>query len=156
MNTRGAVAVNRRIMPKLGPEAYKSYSWRQPLETHFRRVSCADVQCGDYRNGWVTVVDTATELGRRQYDYLSHDRTRTYQMEKSGTSLVSFTYPPGSQPFDSSRHEHHKPIGYDPIMLVAGGDFRGNPRGTQPVVMRPADFVDDFAHHLDRLAKAQR
>ena len=155
MNTRGAVKLNRPV-PKLGPERYKSYSWRQPLETHFRRVSCADVQCADYRHGWVTLVDTATELGQRQFDYLSHDTSRSPHMEKTGTSLVSFTYPPGSQPFDSTRHEHHKPIGYDPIMLVHGGDFRGNPRREPARIMRAADWIDDFATHQDRLARAQR
>ena len=155
MNMRGAVALNRPI-PKLGAHCYKSYSWRQPLETHFRRVSCADVQCADYRKGWVTLVDTATELGRRQFDYLTHDTSRSPQMEKSGTSLVSFTYPPGSQPFDSTRHEHYKPIGYDPVMLVHGGDFRGNPRGEPARIMRPADWIDDFAAHQEMLARAQK
>ena len=155
MNMRGAAVLNRPV-PKLGAQCYKSYSWRQPLETHFRRVSCADVQCADYRKGWVTLVDTATELGQRQFDYLTRDASRSPHMEKTGTSLVSFTYPPGSQPFDSSRHEHHKPIGYDPIMLVAGGDFRGNPRGGRPRIMRPADWICDFATHQDTLARAQR
>ena len=151
----GAVLLNR-IVPKLGPHAFKSYSWRQPLETHFRRVSCAEVRCGDYRHGWVTVVDTATELGRRQFDYLTHDRTRQWSMEKSGTSLVSFTYPPGQQPFDSTRHEHYKPIGYDPITLVTGGDWRGNPRREPARIMRPADWICDFAEHQEKLARAQR
>lgn len=152
---RGAVLLNR-IQPALGPEAYKSYSWRQPLETHFRRVRCADVQCADFTRGWVTVVDTATDLGQRQFDYLSHDKSRRWHMEKTGTSLVSFTYPPGNEGFDSAKHEHYRPIGYEPIMLVHGGDFRGNPRGTRPVVMRPQDWIDDFATHQDRLARAQR
>ena len=51
-------------------------------------------------------------------------------MEKTGTCLVSFTYPPGSQPFDSSRHEHHRPIGYDPIMLVTAATSAATPAGT--------------------------
>jgi hypothetical protein len=155
MNMRGAVALNRPV-PKLGPQAYKSYSWRQPLQTHFRRVTCADVRCAEYVNGWVTVVDTATELGQRQYDYLSRDRTRSPHAEKTGTSLVSFTYPPGSQPFDSTRHEHYRPIGYEPVTVVHGGDFRGNPRRDPPRIMRPQDWVDDFANHQERLARAQR
>ena len=155
MNSRGAVTINRRI-PRLGAHAYKSYSWRQPLETHSHRVSCADAQCSDYRHGWVTLVDTATELGQRQFDYLSHDTSRSPHVEKTGTSLVSFTYPPGSQPFDSTRHEHYRPIGYDPVTLVTGGDWRGNPRRTEPRIMRPQDWICDFAEHQEKLARAQR
>ena len=151
----GAVLLNRPT-PKAPPAAYKSYSWRQPLQTHFRRVPCAEFQCRDFRNGWVTLVDIATELGRRQFDYLSHDKTRQWHMEKTGTSLVSFTYPPGSQPFDSTRHEHHRPIGYDPIMLVVGGDWRGNPRREPARIMRPQDWICDFAEHQEKLARAQR
>jgi hypothetical protein len=155
MNTHGAVAVNR-VIPKVGPEHYKSYSWRQPLQTHFRRVPCAEFQCRDFRNGWVTLVDIATELGRRQFDYLSHDKTRQWHMEKTGTSLVSFTYPPGQHGFDGPKHEHYRPVGYDPVMLVHGGDWRGNPRGIPAQIMRPADWIDDFATHQDRLARARR
>lgn len=155
MDPRGAVTLNR-IVPALGPEAYKSYSWRQPLRTHFRRVTCADAQCADYLHGWTAVIDTATELGQRQYDYLTRDRTRQFHMERSGTSLVSFTYPPGQEAFDGPLHDHYQPIGYDPVMLVCEGDWRGNPRGTPPRIMRPEDWVDDFATHQDMIATAVR
>jgi hypothetical protein len=154
MNSRGAVPLTRAIMPKAGPESYKSYSWRQPLNTHFRKVTCEEARCKQFTRGWVTMVDTATELGQRQYHYLTHDTSRKYTLDQIGT-MASFTYPPGQQPFAGPAHEHRKPIGYDPIMLVHGGDFRGNPRRTPPVVMKAADFVDDFATHLDRLARAQ-
>jgi hypothetical protein len=155
MNPRGAVQL-RSIMPKAGPENYKSYSWRQPLETHFRKATCEEARCKAFTAGWVTTVDTATELGQRQYHFITHDKSRRHREERIG-GLVSFTFEPGQQFFAGSpKHEHRKPIGYDPITLVTGGDFRGNPRRTQPVVMRPQDFVDDFANHLDRLAKAQR
>jgi hypothetical protein len=155
MNMHGAVSLRRAIMPKAGPEAYKSYSWRQPLETHFRRASCEETRCQQFVHGWVSVVDLATELGQHQHHFITHDRERQHTAEQAGT-LVSFTFPPGTRPFDSPKHEHRKPIGYDPIMLVTGGDFRGNPRRTPPVVMRPQDWVDDFATHQDRLARAQR
>ena len=155
MNQRGAVALNRPV-PRAPAHAYKSYSWRQPLETHFRRVRCADVQCNDYAYGWITVVDTATELGQRQYDYLSHDQTRNPVIDRAGDTLVSFTYPPGNEGFDGPKHEHYRPIGYEPIMLVHGGDWRGNPRRTEPRIMRAADWIDDFATHQERLARAQR
>jgi hypothetical protein len=149
------VAVNR-IVPKLGPEAYKSYSWRRPLATHWRKVTCAEFGCQAYQNGWVTVVDISTDLGQRQADYIRHDRTRRHHEETAGTGLVSFTFPPGQESFAGSRHEHRKPVDRPPLFLVGAGDWRGNPRGTQPVSMRPEDWADDFITHQDRLARAQR
>lgn len=155
MNPHGAVPIRRAIMPKAGPEHYKSYSWRQPLETHFRRVSCEEARCQQFVNGWVTVVDLATEIGPKQDHFITHDKSRKHTREQIG-NLVTFTFPPGQKPFASPKHEHRKPIGYDPITVVTGGDFRGNPRRIQPVVMRPQDWVDDFATHQERLARAQR
>jgi hypothetical protein len=156
MNARGAAQLNR-ITPKLPAAAFKSYSWRQPLATHFRKVTCAEFGCKAYRHGWVTLVDVSTELGQRQYHYITHDRTRRHHEEKTGTGLISFTFPPGQEFFAGSpQHEHRRPIGYDPVTLVHGGDFRGNPRQTPSRVMRPQDWVDDFATHQETLARAQR
>ena len=147
-----------RIVPALGPGAYKSYSWRRPLETHWRAATCEEHGCRAYRFGWTTVVDTATELGQRQADYIRRDRTRSHQEERSGTSLVSFTFGPGQQFFAGSpAHEHRKPIDRPPLLLVTGGDWRGNPRRVPAVVHASAqDWVDDFATHQERLARAQR
>ena len=147
-----------RIQPRLGPEAYKSYSWQQPLHSHFRRVTCAEYRCASFKHGWVTTVDTATELGRRQYDYITHDRSRSCREERSGTSLVSFTFGPGHEYFAGDpKHEHYRPIGREPLLTVSGGDWRGNPRGARTIVHRNAeDWISDFAEHQDRLARAQR
>ena len=146
-----------RIVPKLGPEGYKSYSWRRPLSTHWRKATCEEARCGAFRLGWVSVVDVSTELGRRQYDYITHDTSRQHHEEKTGTGLVSFTFPPGQEFFAGApQHEHRKPVDRPPLLLVTGGDWRGNPRQVRTVVHRHADdFVDDFATHLEGLARAQ-
>lgn len=153
---RGAVVLNR-IIPALGPQAFKTYSWQQPLHTHFHRVTCAEVQCKNFQFGWVTIVDIATELGQQQYDYLSHDKSRSWSMDRAGDTLISFTYEPGNEFFDGSpEHEHYRPIGYDPVVLVQGGDWRGNPRGTATRIHSSIEnWVDDFANHQEQLTKAQ-
>lgn len=147
-----------RITPAAGPEHYKSYSWRRPLSTHWRAATCAEYRCRAWRFGWTTVVDTATDLGQRQADYIRHDRSRQHHEERSGTSLISFTFPPGQQFFaGSAAHEHRKPLERPPLLLVTGGDWRGNPRNVPAVLhKRPEDWVDDFATHQEMLARAQR
>jgi len=152
----GAVLLNR-ITPKLGPAAFKSYSLRAPLSTHWRKATCEEYECDSYLHGWVTVVDTATELGQQQAHYIRHDRSRRCHEETTGTSLVSFTYPPGQEMFPCPAHDHHVGVGRPPLMLVTGGDWRGNPRGTPAVAHRRIeDWIDDCATHQDRLARAQR
>jgi hypothetical protein len=149
-----------RIVPKAGPEHYKSYSWRRPLgmDGFWRRVTCEEYRCKAFRRGWQTVVDISTELGQRQYHYLSHDKSRKWAMEKTGDCLVTFSYPPGQEFFDGSpAHRHVRPANIrPPLLLVSGGDWRGNPRQVRTVVHRSADdWLDDFSSNLDRLARAR-
>jgi hypothetical protein len=153
--TRGAVVLSR-IKPALPAAAFKSYSMRYPLRTHWRKASCAEVECDQYRLGWDSVCDISTELGRRQYDYMHSDRTRSFTETRVGPTLVKFPYGPGNKPFAGPQHEHRVKIGRPPLMLVTGGDWRGNPRGTEPLVHKNAEnWADDFATHQDRLARAQ-
>lgn len=155
MMTRGAIKLSR-IQPALPAHAFKSYSVRYPLSTHWRKATCEEVDCPQYMLGWDTVVDVGTELGQRQYDYITHDRSRSYTMTKEGLTLVRFHYGPGNQPFAGPSHDHRIKVERAPLMLVTGGDWRGNPRGTEPVVHRNAEnWVDDLARHQDRLARAQ-
>lgn len=152
--TRGAVVLNR-IRPALPAQSYKSYSMLFPLRTHWRKASCAEVECDHYVMGWDTVVDTATELGRQQYDYLHGDRTRSFTETKEGYTLVKFHYGPGNRPFAGPRHDHVIKIAREPLMVVRDGDWRGNPRGTEPLIHRNAEnWADDFATHQNRLARA--
>ena len=147
-----------RIVPKLGPQAYKSYSLRAPLRTHWRPATCAEYECDAFVHGWVTVVDISTDLGQRQADFIRHDRTRSHAEEKTGGTLVSFTFTPGQEGFKGTDdHDHRVPVGRPPLMLVTGGDWRGNPRGTPPVAHRSIDdWVDDFATHQALLKAAER
>jgi hypothetical protein len=149
-----------RIVPKAGPEHYKSYSWRRPLsmDGFWRRATCEEYRCRAFTNGWTTVVDTATELGQRQYHYITHDASRKHREERTGTGLVSFTFPPGQEFFaGSAAHEHRRPANIrPPLLVVSGGDWRGNPRNTPAVVHRTADdWLNDFGTHLSRLAQAR-
>jgi hypothetical protein len=150
-----AVFLNR-ITPRLGPQAYKSYTLAAPLGTHWRPASCAEFECGSYLYGWVTVVDVSTELGQRQADFIRHDKTRRATETRTGDVLVEFTFGPGQEGFrGTDEHNHRVPVGRPPLMLVRGGDHRGNPRGTPAMSHRTIeDWVEDFSAHQDRLKAA--
>lgn len=133
-----------------GPQNYKSYSMRAPFRTHWRLASCEEYECEAYFKGFVTTVDLNTELGQRQYEYLSHDRERSFHMQRLSMSLVKFVYGPGNRCFSS--HEHRVPIGRPPRLLVVGGDWRGNPRRERRVHSNVDDWVDDARNHQDKIA----
>jgi|SRR5580698_9161685 hypothetical protein len=154
--TRGAVLLNR-IQPGLPPQSYKSYEMRYPLRTHWRKATCEEVECDHWVMGWDTLIDTSTDLGQRQYDYCHGDRSRSFTEKREGLTIVRFHYGPGNQPFPGPRHDHRVKVERPPLFVVSGGDWRGNPRGTDPVLHRNGEnWADDFATHQDALERAGR
>jgi hypothetical protein len=142
-----------RIAPEAGPQHYKTYGMSMPLATHWRKATCDEVNCTAYLKGWVTTVDLDTELGRKQYELITHDKERRYSMQRPSLTLVKFVYGPGFPCF--ARSQHRLPLERPARLYVAGGDFRGNPLGIPARVHKRAeDWVEDFSIHQDRLKTA--
>lgn len=139
------------MMPKMPPEAYKTYKVLRPRSTHTRVATCAEVECGAYLRGWVTKLDLSTDLGKRQARYIREHAGRAYATISVAPLLV-LDFPAGQQCFA----EHRVAVERMPIFQVAGGDFRGNPRGTPTVTRTPQDWLDDFGSHQITLAEALR
>lgn len=131
-----------RVEPQAGPEAYKSYVIAAPLSTHWRPATCEEAGCEAFLNGWRTVVPADSP----QAAYIRGDRSRSCRMEiRDG--MAEFTFGPGQTCFAQHRARLDRPERF----LITGGDHRGNPRGTPPVELRPDQWQEDMAGHLDRL-----
>jgi hypothetical protein len=142
-----------RIAPLMGAEHYKTYGMARPLKTHWRPATCEEAGCLPYRKGWVTTVDLTTDLGQRQYHFITHDRERRYSVQRVTATLLKFTYGPGFPCF--RRSEHRLPVERPARFYVAEGDFRGNPRRVPVRVhTRAEDWVEDFSGHQDKLVTA--
>ena len=142
-----------RIAPAMPAAHYKTYGMAMPLRTHWRPATCDEYGCEAYQHGWVSTFDLSTDLGKGQYEYCKADRTRSFHMQRVDLTLVKFIYKPGNRCFRAS--DHRVPLGRPPRFVVAGGDWRGNPRGTPVQVHRSAeDWVDDFSNHQDKIAAA--
>lgn len=138
-----------RLDPALPAGAMKTYGIVAPLSTHFRAASCAGVDCEAYLNGWRTVVDTSSELGQRQADYIRKESGRLFTVEEPEPGQLVFVFEPGQKCF----RQHRKRLDREPLYVVRDGDWRGNPRGTTPRRHSGADaWVDDFASHQQTLA----
>lgn len=147
-----------RVAPLMEPQYYKTYEVDMPLATHWRWVSCEDYECDPFLQGFVLTCDLSTELGQKQAHFALNDKTRSCSMQRVSETMVKFLYKPGNKCFHNIPGDplrHRLPIGRPPFYLVAGGDWRGNPRGTPTMThRRPEDWIDDFANHQDKLATA--
>jgi hypothetical protein len=140
-----------RIQPLGTPEMYKSYTLRRPLgERFWRDVSCEEARCPAQANGWRSLIDERTAFGRQQSHYIRKMSGRRFAEELQSTGLTAFIFEPGQRCFGG----HKAPIERDPLCIVQGGDWRGNPRGEVRRHARPADWVEDFSEHQDRIGAA--
>lgn len=135
-----------RIQPAGRPDQYKTYSVISPIETHTRPATCQEVECEAHQRGWQTQIDVSTTLGQNQAAYIQHRAGRKYSVVQVG-DLVTLTFPAGQQCFAAHRVALDRPA----VFLVRDGDHRGNPRGTDPILRSPDDWVDDFANHQLRV-----
>lgn len=138
-----------RIEPLMPVQNYRTYGMSMPLSTHWVPATCEEFDCAAFLNGWVTTIDLSTELGQKQYHFLTHDKTRTSEQEKLPGTLVKFTFAPGNTCF--SKSEHKLPLGRPASFYTRGGDWRGNPGGERRVHKRAEDWIEDFSENQDRL-----
>lgn len=138
-----------RVEPQLPASAMKTYEIIQPLSTHFRPATCAEVECGAHVNGWATTVDESTELGGKQAYYIRKQSGRQFSEEKIESGLTRFVFAPGQTCF----RQHRMTLEREPIYRVRSGDWRGDPRRGGVFTYRDGDdWVDDFATHQQKLA----
>jgi hypothetical protein len=141
----------QRIPPAMAPGEYKTYQILTPRGTHYRPGSCAEAECAAHLNGWRTVVDERTELGQAQGHYVRRESGRRFLEETGEDGLTVFTFEAGQRCFAEA---HQVPLGRPELYVVRDGDWRGNPRGTEPYRHAgPDNWVDDFATHQDRLSR---
>lgn len=140
-----------RPAPRGPAEVYQTYQVLQPTRTHTRPATCAEVDCPRMRNGWRSVMDTSTVVGRQQATWVRMKSGRAFTYVQQGP-VVTFTFPAGQRCFG----KHTVPLHREPILRVAGGDWRGNPLGTATREYRPADWIDHFGTHQARLHDAQQ
>jgi hypothetical protein len=134
------------IVPNLPAEAFKTYQIVAPISTHFRKATCEEAQCRGYTLGWKTKL--LPDSGQARYIRSSSGRRFTEERNADGT--VTFTFPPGQMCFRAS--EHLVSLEREPLYVVKGGDFRGNPHGVPSVRRNARDWVDDFATHQRAIA----
>lgn len=138
-----------RIDPILPVNAMKTYAVVRPVKTHTKPATCAEVDCPNRINGWVTKLDVSADVHREAANWIRLHSGRRWTVEQAGT-LVSFTFPAGQECFTA----HRVWLDKQEVFLKRGGDWRAV---TSPAIkMRPADWVDDFANHQIGIADVRK
>jgi hypothetical protein len=139
----------------------QTYQILQPLATHWRPATCAEVDCPAYLQGWRSVVPE----GSPQAAYIRSDRSRRHREESTvgvwddttstwrvrdlrAEGLVGFWFEAGQTCFAAG--DHRVPLDRPQIFRVApthagrvAGDIRTHDNG--------AHWVEDFSIHLDHI-----
>lgn len=139
-----------RVEPRIPVTAVKTYAIQAPQSTHFRTVGCTEFGCEHQRDGWQSVIDESTEMGRAQAHYIRNKSGRHFTEDRNQLPGVTvFRFEAGQECF-AGGHEvrNDRPE----LFLVRGGDWRGNPDGSMTHHANADDWVDDFANHQDKLA----
>lgn len=138
-----------RIMPQGRVEDYQTFEITTPRDGGVL-TACKDAGCRYYREGWKSIVDERTQVGRAQAHYFRHQSGRTIVREqKTGDGRTVFVFAAHQRCFQ----EHYT---RPEIYVVSHGDWRGNPSGQVKQHANAADWVEHFAENQIKLAEQAR
>lgn len=138
-----------RPMPGMARHRYKTFQIVSPLTTHYRKATCAEVDCAHHLNGWATTVLPGSHDEAAIRQALAAGWKATESLADGG--FLTFAFQPGQRCFASLGKGHLVPLDREPLFLVRRGDHRGLD-APERVHRRPGDWVDDFSAHQQKLA----
>jgi hypothetical protein len=141
-----------RLTPTVGAEHMRSFRIEAPVNTHWRKATCAEVQCPHYLHGWWSEFDESTELGQFQASYVRTSSGRGFRESRTEAGLTRFEFLPGQTCFRSDEH-HTRDEDIPELYVVRDGDWRGNPRRTTPLRLGPDGWVNEFGENQERLRR---
>lgn len=125
--------------------SYKTYAMRSPIQTHFRRATCAEVDCDAFINGWSYRVETLLPEDL----YVAKHSGKRYRELHIGPNENYIVFEAGQACFGAPQHviSLHRPEFY----FVGRGHH--SVFSTRNAVPRKdaAEWLDDFANHQDKL-----
>lgn len=145
--------------PKMPTQAYKTYRIMQPLSTHFRMATCAEVQCEAYKNGWTykksdleaqNLLYVVTHAGKRYREVVLPPGEWVegkFIRDPNGVAETYLAFEPGQSCFQESTHR--KSLERPEFYYAGRGDYRSFSTRRAQQFVRPEDWRDSFAEHLD-------
>ncbi len=121
----------------------RTYNILQPVQTHFRKATCEEVDCDAYRNGWRTRIPRGEEALLRT----ARASGRAYvEVTSVEDGMIELIFEPGQKCFRES--QHRVSLDRPAIHVVRDGS-------KQAQRISPQGWHDDLGEHLDRIRTAQ-
>lgn len=133
-----------RIQPKMDPGAYKTYQVSAPTKTHFRRATCAEVECPHYTNGWRVRIEGLGE----DMIHTAKNSGRTWRPLAVSATENWLVFEAGQPCFQAVNHR--KRLDREEMFIVRHGDWRRT--FSSFTHANPTDWISDFSEHQDALA----
>lgn len=134
-----------RLKPLGYAQDYRTFQITSPLSTHWRKATCAEVDCPNYLNGWRVRVEGLTpqllhaaKTSGRKFSELPVAEGENWLLFESGQNC-----------FGTS--EHRKLLDRQEIFIVRDGDYRGNPTGNVRKHSRPEHWIEDMNENNQRV-----
>lgn len=131
----------------LPASAYQTYHILAPEQSHWRPASCEEVGCLSHRYGWRTRIQGLSP----QDVHAARTSGRRYTEVKVEEGETYLVFEPGQRCWKASTHRIR--VDRPELYVVRDGDWRGNPTG-EARQHTPDGWVNDFAEHQDRIARA--
>lgn len=131
-------------------EAYQTFGMKQPLATHWRRATCAEVKCKRYLNGWKTTFIPGTPRGEQiRFQIKNSPIKRKYKVVRL-PDRIEVLFEAGQECFvqDHPSTAHKKSLQRPQIHVVRKGDWR---RGWDARNVSSSEWIDRFATNQDKL-----
>lgn len=130
--------------PAGDPRSYKTFGIRAPLSTHFRKATCEEVDCADWRYGWKLRWDVLSESDRHLITHCG----RKYVIDQEWIIFEA------GQPcfrFDVHRTRVDRPELY----LVKGSHMSMASRHAGGAMQHKnvEDWIDDFQNTTDKVVQ---
>ena len=123
------------------------YHILSPLSSHFQvSGTCEDADCGNYLNGWKTVVDESTDLGQQQARYIRTKAGREFAEHRDDSGLTVFTFHSGQPCFNNGKHLVR--TDRSPLFLVRSDD------GQRYTHSSADSWADDLRTHQGEILAA--
>lgn len=144
MNTFGAKLF--RAPPKMETHRYKTYQIAAPVGTHYRKATCAEVNCEAYRNGWTF---READLDSRLLYIVTHSGKKWTRKRLTDDGDWYLVFEAGQSCFAAP--SHRVSLERPELYLVGRGDWRSYvPREARR--LSPENWLDDCRTHQATLA----
>lgn len=140
--------IRNQLGPRMPPGYYKNYRIASPVETHYRRATCQEINCEAYRDGWTmhkekllpALLYAATHSGRK-FKEVSVSAGQTY-----------LVFEPGQTCFRAPEHKIslERPEWY----FVGRGLYTVFNTRAAKQHTKPEFWIEDMSEHLETIRHA--